>query len=150
MTEAAKTTGIAELINKHAEPDDLFYSALSCDSWPSDEFLASVMDVAIRRKLSGAVGRVTVVVDGTFIKRGIFWEWLLLGREHKLDNLTAVVLYRAPEDDERHLHPINLRQIGMYVGWAAANVNASDTISLSDTLDFALTVSTPTLIIATQ
>ena len=107
------------------------------------------------KKLSGDAGRVYIIVSGAETQEGAFWETLLRGREFKLDNLTVIVDHASgiPDCDIAEgaintISSIALSKIAMYVDWASLVIDGHHIDTICNTLDWTLTLSVPSLIIA--
>ena len=109
--------------------------------------------MAQARKMQKKGGRIYVIVGDGETQEGTFWESLLLGARFKLDNLTVIIDRNQIQGSGRveDILPVSdhtLNRIGMFVGWASAIIDGHDIASLVGTLDWAETLSVPTLIIA--
>ena len=54
--------------------------------------------IALASKIKGIKNRVFVIVGDGEVNKGTFWEAMLLGANHKLDNLYCIVDYNHSND----------------------------------------------------
>lgn len=109
--------------------------------------------LALTLKTQSIPGRVYVIVDDSEVKEGAFWESLLLAGRSKLDNLTVIVTSNLPEDsdcadDTLPISDIAISKIAMYANWASIIIDGHHIDTVRNTLDWTLTLSVPSLIIA--
>ena len=111
------------------------------------------VDTALARKVAGVSGRVYAIASDGETQEGVFWETLLHGRQLKLDNLTVIVARTGNQESNlmEDIHPISstaLSKIAMYADWASLIIDGHHIDTIRNTLDWTLTLSVPSLIIA--
>lgn len=155
--DAMSAAEILVALNEFAKEDDKILTMLMPEVFlpyfipsncASSGVLVDGLRMATVRKEDKIRGRIIVVIDNAAIRSGDFWAALIYGRDRKLDNLTILADYCGVEDASEQLNSTNLRQIGMYAGWAATCVDGHHIPSIVHSLEWTETVSTPTLIIA--
>lgn len=109
--------------------------------------------MAFARKLAKKPGRIYVIAGDGEIQEGTFWESLLLAHRFKLDNLTVIIDWNQIQgsgrtEDILPIHHTALHEIAMRAGWAVSTEDGHDVPHLASTLDWTLTLSSPSLIIA--
>ena len=111
------------------------------------------VETALARKLAGISGRVYAIAADGEPQKGVFWETLLRGRQLKLDNLTVIVARTNSPDSDlvEDVQPISstaLSKIAMYADWASLIIDGHHVGTICSALDWTLTLSVPSLIVA--
>ena len=77
--------------------------------------------IALASKIKGIKNRVFVIVGDGEVNEGTFWEAMLLGANHNLDNLYCILDYNHSNDRALRLDPLDKKLIGM--GWDVVSIN---------------------------
>ena len=134
-------------------PSNEKYCPRQCMSFSASMALNSKWSSSTDTFSTDTISHIYAVVDGIDVGKGAFWESLLLAKQHNLDNLTVIVNCCEDSDGTHEnsnlpLHRTALRQIVMHSGWAVCEENGHDIPHLISALQWTLSLSTPSMIIA--
>lgn len=106
---------------------------------------------AFARKIKGDDGRIYVLMGDGECQEGTTWESLLLGRQHRLDNLTAIVDYNKLQGSGRIQDILSLDgfpRVAETIGWQVSEVDGHSFLAILDALGRPIHKEKPRMIIA--
>ena len=77
--------------------------------------------IALASKIKNVKNRIFVIVGDGEINEGTFWESMLLGANHNLDNLYCIIDYNRSNDRALKLDPLDGKLDGM--GWDVRKID---------------------------
>ena len=77
--------------------------------------------IALASKIKCIKNKIVVIVGDGEVNEGTFWEAMLLGANHNLDNLYCIVDYNHSNDRALRLDPLDKKLTGM--GWDVVSIN---------------------------
>ena len=94
--------------------------------------ISMAIGIALASKIKNIENKVFVIVGDGEINEGTFWEAMLLGAHHNLDNLWCVVDYNRSNDRALKLDPLDEKLKGM--GWDVVSINGHSHKEIFDAL----------------
>ncbi len=88
--------------------------------------------IAMASKIKSIKNRVFVIVGDGEINEGTFWESMLLGANHNLDNIYCIIDYNHSNDRALKLEPLDKKLDGM--GWDVKIINGHSHEEIIDVL----------------